>query len=108
MKALESQNKELIWFDKRRDITNETIEIDRAFGYIMNIPSDYTFGFVTLPIKNRHWLALRKGGSEGNYFNLDSKLDKPRLIGNAESFVTYLKNEMTSKDKELFIVVDKS
>lgn len=108
IKALESKNKELIWYDKRREITDESIEINRAFGYIMNAPSDYTFfGFLTLPIKSRHWIALKKGPDQ-NFYNLDSKLDKPRLIGSAEDFIAYLKSEMTSNDKELFIVIDKS
>jgi josephin len=106
--ALESQNKELIWFDKRRDITEESIELTRAFGYIMNVRSDYSFGFITLPLKNiRHWKSLRRL-KDDSFYNLDSKLDKPKLIGNNESFVTYLKNEMSSNDKELFIVVPKS
>lgn len=107
MQALASQNCDLIWYDKRKEITSDSLDIDCAFGFILNIISNYSIGFVTIPIKNRHWLSLRKL-SDGNFYNLDSKLDKPLLIGDNEDFLDYIKKEMTSNDKELFIVVEKS
>lgn len=103
MKALEQKNKLVNWYDKRREITKESIELNEAYGYILNIPSDFSFGFITLPIKSRHWIALRKINDE-NYYNLDSKQNQPLLIGNAENFITYLRNEMKSNDIELFII----
>ena len=106
IKALETKDMEVIWFDKRKEITEESIEINRAFGYIMNIPSDYTFfRIVTLPINSRHWVSLRKLSDE-NYYNLDSKLDKPKSIGSNENFIEYLKKEMSS-NSEIFIVISK-
>lgn len=107
MVALESKSMQLVWFDKRKEITKDTLELNRAFGYILNIPSDFTFGFVTLPIKNRHWICVRKM-YDGNFYNLDSKLDAPRCVGKSENdFVSYLESEMKSNDKELFIVFPK-
>jgi len=107
MKALESIDMTVIWYDKRREITKESIQIEEAYGYIMNLPTDYTFGFITLPlIKSRHWISLRKVNDK--YYNLDSKLDKPKIIGDSEEFVAYLKSEMTSNNKELFIIKSKS
>jgi len=41
------------------------------------------------------------------YFNLDSKLDKPQIIGNQEQLTNYLENVIKSKDKELFVIVPK-
>lgn len=108
MQALASKNFDLVWFDKRKEITFETIEIDKAFGYILNINSNYTLGFVTIPkLSNRHWISLRKL-SDNNFYNLDSKLGKPKQIGGNEEFVEYLKKEMTSNDKEFFIVIERS
>lgn len=108
MKALEMKNYDLIWYDKRRELTEQSLELSKAFGFIMNFPSDYTLGFISLPlIRSRHWVAIRK--INGDYYNLDSKLSKPKLIGTTdEDFLTYLKTEMSSNDKELFIVVPKS
>ncbi|KAL7024121.1 hypothetical protein ACKWTF_012908 [Chironomus riparius] len=107
IKALESKDLTVIWYDKRREITKESIQIDESYGYIMNLPTDYTFGFITIPlIKSRHWISLRKVNDK--YYNLDSKLDKPKLIGDEEEFVSYLKSEMTSNNKELFIIKSKS
>lgn len=99
---------QLEWFDKRKDITSDLLETQwkDAFGFILNIPSDYTFAFVTLPIKSRHWTSIKKMSDQKFYF-LDSKLDKPKCIGSDEQLVKYLRDEMQSNDKELFIVKHK-
>lgn len=107
MQALAVKNYDLIWFDKRKKITEEDININGAFGYIANINSNITFGFITLPVKSRHWISLRKL-SDGNFYNLDSKLDKPMQIGGNDKFIEYLRTEMTSNDKEFFIVIEKT
>jgi josephin len=104
MKALESKDKQVIWHDRRKEITAQSLDIDNAFGFIVNIPSDYTFAFIRLPISSRHWIAIRKL-SDNNFYLLDSKLEKEKKIGDEEELVTYLNNEMTSNDKELFIVI---
>lgn len=106
MAALETRSMQMEWFDKRKEVTASSLELYRAFGFILNIPSDYTFGFVTLPIKSRHWIAIKRM-QDDKYYNLDSKLDSPRCIGRPEDFVNYLKNEMKANDKELFLVFPK-
>lgn len=107
MQALAVKNYDLIWFDKRKEITEENIDINQAFGFILNINSNFSFGFITLPIKSRHWISLRRL-SDGNFYNLDSKLDKPSLIGGNDEFIAYLRTEMISNDKEFFIVTEKT
>lgn len=93
------------WYDKRREVTKESTNLAQSFGFILNIPTDYSIGFVTIPlIKNRHWLSLRK--INGRYYNLDSKLNKPKVIGDEDEFMEYLRNEMLSNTKELFIVTE--
>lgn len=106
MVALESKSMQLVWFDKRKEITATTLQLTNAFGLILNIPSDYTFGFVTLPIKSRHWICARKM-TDGKFYNLDSKLDKPKCLGSDDDFIRYLQEEMKSNDKELFVVFPK-
>lgn len=53
--------------------------LDNIKGFILNVPSEYKLGFVLLPLKRRHWIALKK--INGAFYNLDSKLDSPQLIG---------------------------
>lgn len=79
------------------------IETSQIVGFILNVPTDYKFGFVVLPFKRRHWIAVRKIGKD--YWNLDSKLDRPENIGNEEDLLSYLKNLLSNNDKELFVVV---
>lgn len=55
------------------------IDTSHVFGFILNVPSEYKIGFVSLPLRRRHWIALRKINDQ--YWNLDSKLNQPRSIG---------------------------
>jgi josephin len=41
------------------------------------------------------------------YYNLDSKLVKPDVIGDETQLILYLENAIKSKDKELILVVPK-
>lgn len=78
MKALQSRQCEAIWFDKRKDPL--CLNLENIFGFIFNVPSEYKISFVTLPLRRRHWITVRQ--INGLYYNLDSKLDAPQLIGN--------------------------
>lgn len=53
--------------------------LDNIEGFILNVPAEYKLGFVLLPLKRRHWIALKK--IHGAFYNLDSKLDSPQFIG---------------------------
>lgn len=44
---------------------------------------------------------------KGAFYNLDSKLDSPVLIGKNNELIAYLKDQILSKEKELFIVVER-
>ncbi|CRK88472.1 CLUMA_CG002217, isoform A [Clunio marinus] len=106
MLALEEKSMQLNWFDKRKEISASSLELTKSFGFILNIPSDYTIAFITLPLKSRHWICIKKMADE-KFYNLDSKLERPKCIGSEEDFVQYLQNEMKSNDKELFLVFPK-
>ncbi|CAH1106095.1 unnamed protein product [Psylliodes chrysocephalus] len=101
MKALQNRGYEAIWFDKRKD--PGCLKLTNIDGFILNIPSDYKISFITIPLKRRHWITLKK--INGIFYNLDSKLDNPQQIGEDSDFLCYLREEMDSLDKELFLVV---
>ncbi|XP_072390295.1 josephin-like protein [Diabrotica undecimpunctata] len=101
MKALQDRGYEVIWFDKRRDPS--CLVLGNIFGFILNIPSEYKLGFITLPVWRRHWITIKQINC--GYYNLDSKLDAPQLIGGDQEVINYLRDEVESKDKELFLVV---
>lgn len=67
------------------------------------MPSDYKLGFVVLPFRRRHWIAIRR--IDGIFWNLDSKLNAPERIGDDYALLDYLNVHLHSNDKELFIVV---
>ncbi|MGH0161295.1 UNVERIFIED_CONTAM: hypothetical protein FKN15_040394 [Acipenser sinensis] len=77
MAALQSRGLAAVWWDKRRSL--DSLCLDRVFGFILNIPSLVLLGFLSLPIKRRHWIAVRQ--VNGSYYNLDSKLKEPARIG---------------------------
>lgn len=101
MAALQKKNCEAIWFDKRKD--PNCLILNNIKGFILNLPIDSRFKFGFSPMKSRHWIAIRE--VEGNYYNLDSKLDSPKLIGSDGEVVDYLREELKCQEKELFVVV---
>lgn len=70
----------------------------------MNVPSEYKFGFIVLPFRRRHWIAIRKINKV--YWNLDSKLNAPECIGDDAEVMNYLSNQFKSNDMELFVIVE--
>ncbi|XP_028178093.1 josephin-2 [Ostrinia furnacalis] len=103
MAALQKKGCEAVWFDKRKD--PGCLDLSNICGFILNVPSDYKLGFVMLPLRRRHWITIRQ--IQGNFYNLDSKLDAPQLIGRSTDLIAYLKEQLDSKEKELFVVVSK-
>lgn len=66
----------LIMFSCR---TVESLCTSKVQGFILNVPSRVCLGIVSLPLRRRHWLAVRQ--VNGQYYNLDSKLKSPLCIG---------------------------
>lgn len=79
------------------------IDTSQIIGFILNVPNDYKLGFIVLPFKRRHWIAVRK--INNIYWNLDSKLNAPEQIGDDNELQSYLINQLKSNDKELFVIV---
>ncbi|EDW72092.1 uncharacterized protein Dwil_GK10623 [Drosophila willistoni] len=106
MTALALRNYQAVWFDKRKD--PDCIDMDAIVGFILNIPSDYRFGVVTLPLRRRHWIAVRRIGTV--YYNLDSKLRQPELVGNESDLVRFLREQLSQPEqqRELFLVVNQA
>ncbi|KAH8372627.1 hypothetical protein KR009_001420 [Drosophila setifemur] len=100
--ALKLRNCEAVWFDKRKDPT--CIKLEEIFGFILNIPSDYKIGTLTLPLRRRHWIAVRRVGH--HYYNLDSKLMQPEKIGDEADVFRFLREQLQQLDqRELFLVL---
>lgn len=101
MTALQRKGFEAIWFDKRKD--PKCLNLTVIKGFILNIPGDYKLVFVQLLLRRKHWVTIRE--IDGSYYNLDSKLDSPELIGKGEDVIMYLRNQLENKEKELFVII---
>jgi josephin len=101
MKALQSRGCDTVWFDKRKDPS--CLNFKNICGYILNVPSEYKISFITLPLRRRHWITIRQ--LNGLFYNLDSKLESPQIIGQESDLLNYLKEELDCREKELFLVV---
>uniref|UniRef100_A0A670J395 ubiquitinyl hydrolase 1 n=1 Tax=Podarcis muralis TaxID=64176 RepID=A0A670J395_PODMU len=64
----------------------EQLSLEGVLGFIINVPSNVCLGFLSLPVRRRHWIAVRQ--LDGTYYNLDSKLKGPAPIG-GESDLRY-------------------
>ncbi|UYV78882.1 JOSD1 [Cordylochernes scorpioides] len=101
MAALQNKGYEAVWFDKRRDPW--CIDLSQIVGFILNVPTELKLGFLPLPLNRKHWVAVRQ--LDGLYYNLDSKMEAPLALGKEEEVLGYLKEQLRSKDKQLFLVV---
>lgn len=100
--ALKLKNCDVVWFDKRNDPS--CINLDGIVGFILNIPSDCKIGNIKLPLRRRHWIAVRRVGYY--YYNLDSKLQNPEKIGDSNDVFTFLREQIKQTDqRELFLVL---
>lgn len=63
-----------------RDVAS--IQLSNVTGFILNVPSNLRWGPLRLPLKRQHWIGVREVG--GVYYNLDSKLRSPQVIGDPE------------------------
>lgn len=115
MKALQKKDCEAIWFDKRKFVIKRLcwfcikfwnfrdpscLNLKNILGLILNVPSDYKISFVTLPLRRRHWVTIKQ--INDLYYNLDSKLDAPQLIGtviilyfdSCKMFISFFRNQI--------------
>lgn len=77
--------------------------MENVMGLIINTPTDYKFGFIKLPIRRKHWVAIKC--INGKYMNLDSKLTTPSPIGTESELLTFLRAELATGEKELLLIV---
>jgi len=101
MTALQSRSYQAVWHDKRKKVSS--IDLARVSGVILNTMSTMQVGFVKIPIRRRHWVAIQ--AISGEYWNLDSKIKQPEKIGDHSHFKDYLKKILTDKMTELFLVI---
>ncbi|XP_074602427.1 josephin-2-like [Brevipalpus obovatus] len=110
MAALQTKGLEAIWFDQRKD--PECLNFGNIFGFILNVNNVISDKFIinmlhpaNLFASCKHWIALRK--INGCFYNLDSKLNSPELIGREPNIVQFLRNKLKAGDCQILIVVDK-
>uniref|UniRef100_F6VV86 Josephin-2 n=2 Tax=Ciona intestinalis TaxID=7719 RepID=F6VV86_CIOIN len=101
MSVLQSKGHAAVWWDKRRSL--ERLCLTNIKGFILNIPSTIGWGVLTIPLKRRHWIAVR--AIENMFYNLDSKLKQPEVIGEAAQLKKFLAKKLSSKNCELLLVV---
>jgi len=106
MFALQNKDMQAVWFDKRKSLNS--IRPSAALGFILNVPSSSKMSnwLPSAIVSLKHWIAIRKIGTDELYFNLDSHLPEPHYIGNEQDLLTYLGSELASDNRELLIVVD--
>ena len=102
--ALNTRQMGLVWFDKRKD--PRSVKINVLEGCILNVPNNWKIGWVSLPMNRKHWIAFKK--INGKWFNLDSKLKEPEIIGSDDDYYDFLSKNLKEGTKELFLVVKQS
>ncbi|KAM6038188.1 josephin-2 isoform 1-T1 [Chlamydotis macqueenii] len=104
MAALQSLDLAAVWWDKRRSL--ERLALGQILGFILNVPSHVSLGSVALPLRRQHWLAVRQ--LCGTYYNLDSKLRAPVVIGGEAELRAFLRDFLSQGLCEVFLVVSRA
>jgi len=101
MAGLQYKGHAAVWWDKRKSL--DRLCLKNIKGFILNLPSSIGWGMLTIPLKRRHWIAVR--AIDGIFYNLDSKLKQPEVIGEAAQLRKFLAKKLSSKSCELLLVV---
>ena len=56
---------QVVWHDKRKKVSS--IDLARVSGVILNIMSTMQVGFLKLPIRRRHWVAIQVGSAINSF-----------------------------------------
>ncbi|XP_027370833.1 putative L-aspartate dehydrogenase [Bos indicus x Bos taurus] len=103
MAALQGQGLAAVWWDRRRSLSQ--LALPRVLGLILNLPSPVSLGLLSLPLRRRHWVALRQ--VDGVYYNLDSKLRAPEVLGDEDGVRAFLAAALAQGLCEVLLVVTK-
>uniref|UniRef100_A0AAA9T863 Josephin-2 n=3 Tax=Bos TaxID=9903 RepID=A0AAA9T863_BOVIN len=103
MAALQGQGLAAVWWDRRRPLSQ--LALPRVLGLILNLPSPVSLGLLSLPLRRRHWVALRQ--VDGVYYNLDSKLRAPEVLGDEDGVRAFLAAALAQGLCEVLLVVTK-
>ncbi|XP_027626154.1 josephin-2 isoform X2 [Tupaia chinensis] len=103
MAALQGLGLAAVWWDRRRPLSQ--LALPQVLGLILNLPSPVSLGLLSLPLRRRHWVALREVG--GIYYNLDSKLRAPEVLGNEDGVRAFLAAALAQGLCEVLLVVTK-
>ncbi|XP_006014946.1 josephin-2 isoform X2 [Alligator sinensis] len=104
MAALHSLDFAAVWWDKRRSL--EQLVLSQILGFIINVPSNVSLGFMSLPLRRKHWIAVRQ--VNGTYYNLDSKLKAPACIGGEGELRAFLQDVVSQSPCEVLLVVPRA
>lgn len=81
------------------------LALPQVLGLILNLPSPMSLGLLSLPLRRRHWVALRQ--VDGVYYNLDSKLRAPEALGDEDGVRAFLAGALAQGLCEVLLVVTK-
>ncbi|XP_045437585.1 josephin-2 isoform X2 [Pipistrellus kuhlii] len=103
MAALQGLGLTAVWWDRRRPLTQ--LALPHVLGLILNLPAPVSLGLLTLPLRRRHWVALRQ--VDGVYYNLDSKLRAPEALGDEDGLRSFLGAVLAPGLCQVLVVVTK-
>ncbi|XP_012498587.1 PREDICTED: josephin-2 isoform X1 [Propithecus coquereli] len=103
MAALQGLGLAAVWWDRRRPLSQ--LALPQVLGLILNLPSPVSLGLLSLPLRRRHWVALRQ--VDGVYYNLDSKLRAPEALGDEDGVRAFLAAALAQGLCEVLLVVTK-
>eukprot|EP00002_Diphylleia_rotans_P036299 TRINITY_DN7984_c0_g1_i1.p1 TRINITY_DN7984_c0_g1~~TRINITY_DN7984_c0_g1_i1.p1 ORF type:complete len:185 (+),score=41.34 TRINITY_DN7984_c0_g1_i1:111-665(+) len=100
--ALNQDGFEMNWVDSRKDL--DSVDWDSAFGIMVN---KLTSSWMKLGLfSDRHWFSIRR--FDNTYWNLDSQLNAPAVIGTTQQLKDFITKERKSSAELEIIIVNRA
>ena len=102
--AVQKRGFRVDWYDRRRRITPESVNIgndDAIIGLICNRPTRSMMGLM----KGAHWYSIRLLGDK--YYNLDSYLPRPQAFADEASVRLHLQALLDSSEEANLLMIRK-
>ena len=96
---LDIMDTEGVRFDKRRDISAESLDLKRVMGLIINKETNRAMGM-------KHWFCIRK--INGIFYNLDSLIRSPYPFLSLDELLSFLLEEVVDCGGDIIKVYQKN
>ncbi|KAJ9074088.1 Josephin-1 [Entomophthora muscae] len=105
IKAFQSLDLEVVWFDLRKGVDKIDLDDPLFVGMIVNFQPESVLKKVSSALgltSGRHWKAISK--IQGSFYDLDSEYDSPKALGSNSDVKLFLKKLVDRSQAQILLI----